>query len=239
MKNKSILFLLLIAGMIGACSLPVPQIEERPTPIFMEEPTLRPTQSEPAPQSDIPVKTAWKAVRDQRYGFGLAVPCWWLFTPIPADAIGGGAMTIRNYDEAYFNANSKKGFWDWPNGTLKVDVIVMEGVESSNSDIDGYLQFSDPTMETVVSIEAQRFGSKSGTIATLANVDNPNSPDIKVYFFRLAPDKLIMINPIPQSIIDTPDFQAILTSIVLAPEEQITLPTINPASPLIDAACAQ
>ena len=178
-------------------------------------------------------------VRDQRYEFGLAVPCWWLITPIPVDAIGGGVMTIRNYDEAYFNANSTKGFWDWPNGTLKLDVVVMEGVDPANSDIDGYKQFSDPTMESVVSTEVRQFGTHSGTIAILANVDNPNSPDTKVYFFRLAPDKLLMINPIPQNIIDTPDFQTILTSIALTLEEQITLPTVTPAPPLIDASCAQ
>jgi len=46
-------------------------------------------------------------------------------------------MTIYNYyNEACFNANSTKESWDWPNGTLKLDVIVMEGVDPANSDID-------------------------------------------------------------------------------------------------------
>jgi hypothetical protein len=44
--------------------------------------------------------------------------------------------------------------------------------------------------------------------------------------------------PVPQTIIDTPDFQALLSSIVLTPDEQITLPTITPAPALIDASCA-
>lgn len=206
MKNKSILFLLFIALAIGACSPSVPPIKETPAPIVTEESTPSPTQADSIPKSEVPGKTAWKAVRDQRYGFGLAVPCWWVFTPMPADAIGGGAMTMRNYDEAYFNANSSKGFWDWPNGALKLDVIVMEGVEPANSDSDGYLQFSDPTMESVISAESKQFGSHSGTIAILANLDNPNAPETKVYFFRLASDKLLMINSIPQSIFDTPDF---------------------------------
>ena len=148
-------------------------------------------------------------------------------------------MTIYNYDEAYFNTHSTKGFWEWPNGTLKMDLIVMEGVDPANSDIDGYMQFSDPSMERVDAIESQQFGSHAATVASLANVDNPNSPITKVYFFRLAPDKLLMVNPIPQSIIDTPDFQAILASIVLTPKEQVTLPTITPAPALIDASCAQ
>jgi len=237
MKNRSILFLLLVAITVSACSPSVPQVEETPALIITEEPMLNPTQVESAPEPELPVSTAWKAVRDQRYGFGLAVPCWWLFTPIPEGG-SGGAMTIKNYDEAYFMANSSKGFWDWPNGTLKLDVIVMEGVDPANSDIDGYLQFSDPTMERVDSVESQQFGSHTATIASLANVDNPNSPITKVYFFRLAPDKLLMVNPVPQSIVNTPDFQALLASIVLTPEEQIALPTITPAPALINNSCA-
>ena len=84
---------MLIAAIISACSPSIPQTEERPTPIATEEPQAIPTQIEPTSQ---PASTAWKVVRDQRYEFGLAVPCWWLITPIPVDAIGGGVMTIRN-----------------------------------------------------------------------------------------------------------------------------------------------
>jgi len=238
MKNKSLLLLLLIALFVGACAPSVAPTEEFPTPFPTEEPQAVPTQAEPAPQPEQPISTAWMIVRDQRYGFGLALPCWWIAHPIPEGGFGG-AMTIYNYDEAYFNAHSTKGFWEWPNGTLKMDVIVMEGIDPANSDIDGYLQFSDPTMERVDAVESQQFGSHTATVASLANVDNPNSPITKVYFFRLAPDKLLMVNPIPQSIIDTPDIQGILASIVLSPDEKVTLPTITPAPALIDSSCAQ
>jgi len=238
MKNRPLLLFLVIVLSVNACAPNVSQAEESPAPIPTEEPPLIPTQIEIAPQPEQPVVTSWKPVRDVRYGFGLTIPCWWLFTPIPADAIGGGAMTIKNYDDAYFMANSNKGFWDWPNGTLKLDVIVMEGVDPAKSDIEGYLQFSDPTMESLVAVESQQFGSHSATIATLSNLNNPNDPNTKVYFFRLAPDKLLMINPVPQSIIETTDFQAILNSIVLSPDEQITLPLIPPAAALINASCA-
>jgi len=235
--KKYLLLPLLIALFVSACASVVAPTEESPTPILTEEPQAVPTQAEPIPQPEQPIATAWKAIRDPRYGFGLAVPCWWVVNPIPEGSFGG-AMTIYNYDEAYFMANSTKGFWDWPNGTLKLDVIVMEGIDPANSDIDGYLQFSDPTMERVDAVESQQFGSHSATVASLANVDNPNSPITKVYFFRLTPDKLLMVNPTPQTITDTPDFQAILTSIVLASEEQIALPLITPAPALIDSSCA-
>ena len=238
MKNKSLLLLLLSVIFVNACAPSVAPTEESSDRVPTEEPQSVPTQTEPAPQSEQPISTAWKAVRDQRYGFGLALPCWWIVHPIPEGGFGG-AMTIYNYDDAYFNANSTKGFWDWPNGTLKMDVIVMEGVEPANSDIDGYMQFSDPTMERVEAAESKQFGSHNATVASLVNVDNPNSPVTKVYFFRLAPDKLLMVNPVPQTIIDTPDFQAILASIALTPDEQVILPTIAPAPALIDASCAQ
>jgi len=238
MKNKSLLLLLVIALFVSACSPSVSPTEDLPTPIPTEELTSIPAPTDPAPQPEKPIATSWKAVRDPRYGFGLAIPCWWLVSPIPAEGFGG-AMTIKNYDEAYFNANSNKGFWDWPNGSLKLDVIIMEGIDLTNSDIDGYLQFSDPTMESVVSVESQQFGSHNATVATLINPNNQNDSKTIVYFFRLAPDKLLMVNPIPQNIIDTPDFQAILTTIALTPEEQIALPTIPPTPALIDASCAQ
>lgn len=239
MKNKSILLLLVVIVLsVSACAPSVSQTDISVAPISNEEPQIIPTQAEPAPQPELPVVSSWKPIRDVRYGFGLAVPCWWLFTPIPEDAIGGGVMTIKNYDDAYFMANSSKGFWDWPNGTLKLDVIVMEGVDPANSDIDGYLQFSDPTMERLVAVESLQLGSLTATVGTFANMNNPNDTDVKLFFFRLAPDKLLMINPIPQNIIDTPDFQALLASIVLTPAEQISLPLITPAPALIDASCA-
>jgi len=69
----------------------------------------------------------------------------------------------------------------------------MEGVDPANSDIDGYFGFSDPTRESVDCVESQKFGTHSATIATLKNLDDPNSLNTKVYFFRLAPDTLLMI----------------------------------------------
>jgi len=236
MKNKILVSLLLVTWIINACA-PIVTPTEDVAITVTEEPLPIPTEPEPAPQPELPVVSSWKAVRDPRFGFGLAVPCWWLVSPVPTEGFGG-VMTLRNYDEAYFNANSNKGYWDWPNGSLKIDMVIMEGIDPATSDIDGYLQFSDPTMEALVSVESHQFGSHTATIGTVANLINTNDPNIKLYFFRLAPDKLLMINPIPQSIITTPDFQTLLASIVLSPEEQISLPLITPAPALINAPCA-
>jgi len=238
MKTILLPILILLALLGSACTPVATPIVEVPTLIPSEEslPVAAPT--EVAPQPEQPVSNAWRAVRDPRYGFGLAIPCWWLTNPIPADGIGG-VETIKNYDDAYFNANSKKGFWDWPNGTLKLDMVIMEGADPAKSDADAYMQFVDPTMEGLVSTESRQMGVNTVTVVTLSNLVNTNDSNIQLFIYRLSPNILLMVNPIPQTIIDTPDFQALLASIVLTPDTQIQLPTITPAPALINASCAQ
>lgn len=237
MKNKPAIFLVLVVLILNACAPSAAPLEETSAPVLTQEPLPISTPTESAPQPELPVATAWKAVRDARYGFGLAVPCWWLVSPIPEQGFGG-VMTITNYDEAYFMANSNKGFWDWPNGTLKLDIVVMEGIDPTKLDTEAYMGFVDPTMNALVSAEEQQFGSHSTTVLTFANLINTSEPHTRVFIRRLAPDKLLVVSPIPQTIIDAPDFQAILGSIVLTRDEQIALPNITPAPALIDAPCA-
>jgi len=235
MKYKFLMLLLLVTLIVSACAPSVAPTETL-EPIPKEEALEIPTQTEPAPQSELPVTSAWKAVRDVRYGFGLAVPCWWLVSPIPEQGFGG-AMTITNYDEAYFMQHSNKGFWEWPNGTLKLDLIVMEGVDPAKSDTEAYMGFVDPSMTGMVSAEQQSIGGHTVTVVTLANLINTSDPHTRLFIHRLSPDKLLIVAPIPQTVIETPDFQAILASIVLSPDEQVALPTITPAPALINAPC--
>ena len=233
MKTK-INVLVLFVLLISACAPVTESTNISVEPLQTEEPLPAPTE-DTAPQSELPVSTAWRAVRDMRYGFGFAIPCWWQTNPIESD---GALYTVRNYDDAYFNANSNKGFWEWPNGTLKLDLVVFEGADPALSDADAYIQIADPSMVGLVSADVRQFGSHAGTITVLANLDNPNSENATVVLFRLAPDKLLMVNPVPQTIIDTPDFQALLSSVALSMNEDIALPIITPAPALIDASCA-
>lgn len=233
MKTK-INVLVLFVLLISACAPVTESTNISVEPLQTEEPLPAPTE-DTAPQSELPVSTAWRAVRDMRYGFGFAIPCWWQTNPIESD---GALYTVRNYDDAYFNANSNKGFWEWPNGTLKLDLVVFEGADPALSDADAYIQIADPSMVGLVSADVRQFGSHAGTITVLANLDNPNSENATVVLFRLAPDKLLMVNPVPQTIIDTPDFQALLSSVALSMNEDIALPIITPSPALIDASCA-
>ncbi len=235
--NKRILIVsILLALAASACgsitisTLPAAVATQETHPIAATE---LPVQPEKTSENS----TAWKEVRDPRYGFGLAVPCWWPVDPLPTEGLGG-VMTVKNYDEAYFNAHSNKGYWNWPNGALKVDVVVMEGVDPAKSDADAYMQFADPTMTGLVSAESGQFGAHTATVVTLSNLVNTDDPNTKMFVFRLTPGTLLLVAPIPQTIIDTPDFQALLASVVLTPDEPVALPTITPKPALIDAACA-
>lgn len=233
MKTK-INILVLFVLLLSACTPVTQQTETAVEPQPTEEPIPTPTE-EAAPLPEQPVSTSWRAIRDMRFGFGLAIPCWWLTNPTDTD---GALYTVKNYDDAYFNAHSQKGYWEWPNGTLKLDLVVLDGADPAKSVADAYIQLADPSMTGLVSAEIRQYGSHEGTVAVIANLDNPNSPDVTVFLFRLAPDKLLMVNPIPQTIIDSPDFQALLSSIVLSQDEEIILPIITPAPALIDSSCA-
>lgn len=239
MKKTNLLLFILIASLLAAC---IPQAFPTPIQIPTQQQTPLPsptTDSVPTAESNPQASpTAWKEVRDPRYGFGLAVPCWWIVSPIPSVGTGG-VLGLANYDEAYFMANSQKGYWDWPNGALKIDVVVFENVNPSLPDAEAYRELTDPGTEGLVSVASQQTGAHTATVITLQNLINQNDPPIRVFIYRLAPEKLIMINPIPQSIIDTSDFQSLLASIVLTPNEQIVMPSAPPTSaPLIEASCA-
>jgi hypothetical protein len=233
---KKILFPILLTIALSAC-LP---LSSTPTP----EPTPPDLPEAPAPASQVdslpgPASPAWKEVRDARFGFGLAVPCWWIVNPILPQGVGG-VMTLMNYDEAYFNANSQKGYWDWSNGALKIDLVVMEGISPTLADGDAYMAFVDSTMQGLISAEARHMGTNTITELALENLINPNDPPAHVFIYRLAPDKLLTVNPIPAAIKDTSDFQTLLSSIALSPQEPVILPTTAPAAaPLISASCLQ
>lgn len=239
MKKTNLLLYVLIASLLAACT---PQVSPLPTQIPPQEQTPLPalvTDSVPTAESNSQASSvAWKEIRDPRFGFGLAVPCWWIVSPISPEGIGG-LLGLANYDEAYFMANSQKGYWDWPNGALKIDIVVFENVNPSLPDAEAYRELTDPDTEGLVSVATQQTGTHTATVLTLQNLVNQNDPAIRVFIYRLAPDKLILINPVPQSIIDTSDFQAILASIVLTPNEQLAIPPTPPTSaPLVDASCA-
>jgi len=115
---------------------------------------------------------------------------------------------------------------------------VFEGLDPDLSMVDAWGTLTDPTMSVIATSEERLIGQNQATVIQLQNVVNTSEPLFTLYLYRIAPDKILMINPHYQDRIDTNDIQGILTSLSLSPEQPIAMPTIAPHEPLIAAACA-
>jgi len=200
-----------------------------------------------APATEVAPATAppaaslvWTVYRDPRYGIGLAYPCWWLFSPMSADGVGG-TLTLRSFDEQYFLAHSTKGNWQdgiMPDGVFAIDIGVFEQIDPSKSNAEAWSAMLDPSMSTLVASEERLIGQNQATVIQLQNMVNSSDPLTTLYLFRLAPDKILMFSVLQQDRLDSNDIQGILTSLSLSPDQPVSIPNVAPHEPLIDAACA-
>jgi len=242
MRYKNKLTIILIAStLLGACvPQPVPPAPPEPPPVetrALETPPS--TEALPAAETQ-PVSILWTGYRDERYGIGLAFPCWWAFTPMPTEGYGG-AMTLRSFNEDYFRAHSTKGNWNGdipPEGVFALDVGVFEGFDPAMSIVDAWATVTDPTMSVIVASEERAIGQNTATVIQLQNVNNSSELPFTMYLYRLAPDKILFVSPLFQDRLEASDIQEILKSLAL-PGQPIQVPTVAPHEPLIPAACAE
>ena len=242
MIRKNSLTVLFIASTLLAACVPQPVSpappETQPVETLVSE-SPPPTEIVPATETQS-VSILWTGYRDERYGIGLAFPCWWAFIPMPAEGYGG-AMTLRSFDEDYFRAHSTKGNWNEsvpPEGVFALDIGVFEGIDPTLSTVDAWASMTDPSMSVIASAEEQMIGQNQATVIQMQNVVNTSDPLFTMYLYRLAPDKILMVSPLFQDRLDTNDIQGILTSLSLSPDVPIQVPTVMPHEPLIAAACA-
>lgn len=242
MKKTNLLLFILIASLSAACT---PQILSTPTQIPTHEQTPLPapaTDSAPTAESNTQaLSSAWKEIRDPRFGFGLAVPCWWIVNPMPVEGYIA-SMGIRSYDDAFFAANSEKGFWKnsvVPQGAVSMDITAATGIDPSLSMVEAYMQFVDTTSSAFVSSEERQVGNHIMTLITLQNLLNPAEPNTTGYVVGLAPDAILIFNTYPANAINSSDVQAILTSFAGVQDEPVTLPTVQPSPALTDPSCSQ
>lgn len=236
-KIGSTLFFIVLIW-LAACS---PQPTQEPIPLETQPAETSVPPTEIASPTEIPAaNNEWAAYRDPRYGIGLAYPCWWAFTPMPAEGYGG-AISLRSFDEEYFRAHSTKGNWDGdmpPEGIFALDIAVFENIDPALSTVDAWKTFTDPSMSAIALAEEQVIGQNTATAIQMLNLNNSNDPPATMYLYRLAPDKLLMINPLFQDRLDANDVQGVLNSLSLSPEQAIIVPAFAPHDPLIPAACA-
>ena len=229
--------LFIVAACVPQTAQPVPEEVLPVETIFTE--SVPPTEIAPA-MRESPVSALWVEYRDDRYGVGLAFPCWWVFTPMPTEGYGG-AMTLRSFDEDYFRAHSTKGNWNGdvpPEGVYALDIGVFEGFDPSLTVTDAWASLNDPSMSVIVSAEERIIGQNQATVVQMLNVDNDNGDISTLYLFPLSPDKILMVSPLLQDRLDAIDVQSILSSISLNPDVPIQVPTVAPHEPLMPAACA-
>jgi len=239
-RKISLAVFFIVSILLAACA---PQ-ETQPAPLEMQsELTLLPESVpsiETVPVTEtLAVNSDWAAYRDPHYGVGLAYPCWWVFTPMPAEGYGG-SMTLRSFDEDYARAHSTKGNWNdnmVPEGVFALDIGVFEGIDPTLTTTEAWAGKTDPTMSKIVSSEERMIGQNQATVIQIQNVVNNNDPLFTMYLFRLAPDKILMFSPLFQDRLNTNDIQGILASLSLNPDQPITMPTFAPHEPLIAATC--
>jgi hypothetical protein len=241
-RKNSLIVLFIVSALLAACA---PQATQPPAPLETQPvetqlpESLLPTEVIPATEMQ-PVSILWTGYRDDRYGIGLAFPCWWAFTPMPTEGYGG-AISLRSFDEEYFRAHSTKGNWNNstpPEGVFALDIAVFEGIDPALSTVDAWMTFTDPEMSAIVSTEERIIGQNTALVILMQNLNNSSDPPATLYLYRLAPDKLLMVNPLFQDRLDADDIQGVLTSLSLSPDVPIQVPTVAPHEPLTPAACA-
>ncbi len=257
-SNLHVFFLLLTLPMLTACVQGgrgvAPAEPVMPTSILPLTPAVQtvelhtatpegqsaPTEAEISPtppqvSGEPALEGQWVEYRDPKYGFGLAIPCWWPYSPIPTQGIGG-TMTIHSYDEAYFLANSTKGWWtggDWPEGASKLDITVWQDFDPSLTTLEAFNTTFDPTSSEIASMHEVRIGENDALLVEMRNLVNTSDPNSRLYIFRPADDTLLMVSAAPDRALDSSDVQAMLASLSLSPDQPVNLPRVAPAPAII------
>jgi hypothetical protein len=238
--SLSVIFILTV--LLAACALQIaqePVLSETQPVETLESESVPPTETVP-PTEMPPANSEWVTYRDPRFGIGLAYPCWWTFDPMPAEGYGG-TINLRSFDEEYFRAHSIKGNWNGdvpPDGVFALDIAVFEDIDPALSIVEVWTTFTDPDMSAISSAEERVIGQNRATVVQMLNLNNSSDPPATLYLYRLAPDKLMMVNPLFQDRLDSDDIQGILNSLSLDPDQAIVVPAFAPHEPLIAAACA-
>ncbi len=189
----------------------------------------------PGVDPELTWNSSWTEYRDERYGYGLAIPCHWVSFPPPLEG-NVATLTLRSYDDEFFMKNSVKGEWkngQWPDGAVKMDVTAIEGVppdQALSQFVRELLLRNEFSM--LETLEEIAVGSHQAVSAVTASSNDPSDRHTTIAF-RLAPDKALLLSALPEEAWESGDVQGVLNSISLLPEENITTPAYSPGPPII------
>ena len=182
----------------------------------------------------MPGTAGWVEYRDPRYGYGLALPCYWTVTPTPMEGTFA-TMSARSYSDEFFAAHSDRGVWTgdaWPAGAYKLDAVIFEGIDPSLSMQDAihYTYATYSNEQELVSVEEKTYDRHLGYIATVQG--GPQGGEtLRVVYFAIGPDALLSLVFYPEAAQDEPDLQAMLGSFASALDEPVAFPAQAPSGP--------
>lgn len=178
----------------------------------------------------------WIEYWDPKYGYGVALPAHWTVYPTPTEGYNG-VMTTASYDEAYFMANSLKGWWiggEPPQGAVKMDFVGIENAVPQQSLGVAISQVlgADPEVTVVLSVEDMTIGSHEAVLVTTAPAHNLEDPFSSVAF-QLPSGTILLVSAFPNQALYSKDLQGILASLVFGKGDPIIKPGFAPHPQLV------
>ncbi len=229
---------------LSACGTFQVSFEGQPQPNLPDstevgDPGSLPTATALPTSTPVPADPQWIEIRDEAFGFGFALPCWWRITYPLEVGDSTRTYTMASYDEAYFLQNSVKGWWigrDYPDGAVKLDVIGFElesfGIDPALSTPDVLHQFLTSDMQVISSITEKTYGSNQAFLAMTSRPDNLTEA-YPSYAFRISPERILLITVFPARSISSKDIQGLIASVALSPDQEVARPTYAPSDALI------
>ena len=173
----------------------------------------------------------WVEYWDRRHGYGLVIPCHWTVYPTPLEG-KTATLVLMSYDENFARANTEKGAWkgnQWPEGALKIDMTVYDGITPDDSLADVVRQNLDGEFSAIESAQEKTLGSRMVVSAVLARRNDPSDKS-QVIAFRISSDKVLIMSVLPPSAWESSDVKGILNSMAFSRQEKIVMPLTSPAT---------
>jgi hypothetical protein len=180
----------------------------------------------------------WVEAIDDRTGLRFAVPCFWEVN-IPTgeqDPSGMGAVTVRNYDQAFVMAHPRGAIGE-DEGTLKIGFTYIPPSDLDlppAASLDEFVQnLVGPDNESgILSVEPIGVNGLDALFVT-------QQGSYGIGYFAVVPLQEDLYLLVSSGGENSDDFQGILHSIAFAPDASVVIPSFDPAAPPlgVDARC--
>ena len=188
--------------------------------------------------TELPEPTAsllWSEAVDDRTGLRFAVPCYWE-VDIPSgerDPSGMGAITLRNYDDAFVLAHPR-GAISEDEGAIKIDLSYIP-TDDLGLEVGVSLDEFPQTLVGDSGLEAVEPAEVNGRPALI--VTQQGAYGIGHFALVSLQDDLVLL--LGSGSFASPDVQGVLNSLTITSGANVVIPSFDPAGPPlgVDAQC--